>query len=177
MEGNKVVNGRGRPTGTETDRERRKGRQSGARRTTDIRSEKTSVGGERVGVPGVLQVKGCRLDSALTKSGTGATWDWSWYCRGWPRPTWTWISSSILSALTASTPAHRLGTALLLQTRRADTAAEWQFSTGRHHILRWRRCDSLVPTSLASSWRRGRGGGTSLDATSPRKTHRRQRGS
>ena len=143
------------------------------RRTTGFGSEKTSVGGEHVGVPGVLPVKGCRLDLTLTKSGTGATGNWSWYCGGWPRPTWTWESSRIPSALTAPTPARPLGTALLLQTRRADTAAEWQFSTGRHHILRWRPCDSLVPTSSASIWRRGRGGGTYLDATSPPTTPRR----
>ena len=78
-ERNWLGNGRGRPTGTETDRERQKGRQTGVRRTMGIGSEKASVGGERVGVPGVLRVKGCRLDSALTTSGTDTTGDWSWH--------------------------------------------------------------------------------------------------
>ena len=31
----------------------------------------------------------CRLDSALTISGTGATEDWSWHSGKCPRPTWT----------------------------------------------------------------------------------------
>ena len=166
-------NGRRRPVGTEQDRERRKGRQAVSRRETGIGSANASVGGERVGVPGVLWVKGCQLDLALTTSGTGATGDWSRQCGGWPRPTWTWVYSRIPSELTASTSARRLGTVLLLQTRQADTAAECQFSTVRHQILRWKPCNSLVPTSSASRWQRRRCDGTSLDATSPPTTPRR----
>ena len=86
-------NGRGRPTGTEADRERRKGRQTGARRTAEIRRKKASVGGERGGLPGVLRGRGCRLDLELTISGTGTTGEWSWHSGEWPRPTWTWSSS------------------------------------------------------------------------------------
>ena len=52
-------NGGGRPTGTERYREQLKGGQAGARMTTGIQSEKASVGGERVRVPGVLRVEGC----------------------------------------------------------------------------------------------------------------------
>ena len=52
-------NGGGRLTGTERDRERRKGRQAGVRRATGIGSENASVGGECVGVPGVLKLEGC----------------------------------------------------------------------------------------------------------------------
>ena len=154
----------GTATGTETDRNRR---QAGARRTTGIESEKEYVGGKRGRVPGVLKGKGCRLDSALKTSRTGETGDYSQHCGGWTRPTWTWAYYRRPSALTASTPARRLGTALSLQTCQADTAAEWQFSTGCHHILRWRPWDSLVPTLSASSFRRGRGSVTSLDDTSP----------
>ena len=64
-------------TGTETDRERRKGRQAGARRTTGNGSEKSSVGGERGGAPGDLRGKGCQLDFVLTISVTGTRGDWS----------------------------------------------------------------------------------------------------
>ena len=51
-------NRRRRPTGTEMDREWRKGRQAGARRTAGIGREKASVGRERGGVPGVLWGRG-----------------------------------------------------------------------------------------------------------------------
>ena len=44
-------------------------------RTTGIGRENESVGGERGGVPGVLQGRGCQLDSALTIYGTGAMGD------------------------------------------------------------------------------------------------------
>ena len=46
--------------GAETDRERQKRRQAGVRRTTRIGTEKASVGGESVGLPGVLRVKVCQ---------------------------------------------------------------------------------------------------------------------
>ena len=163
----------GRTTGKVRDMGHRKGGQAGVRRETGIGSEKASIGGECVGVPGFLRVERCRLDSALTASGTGATGDWSWPCGGWPRPKRTWASSRIPIALTASTPARLLVTESLRRVRQDDTAAEWQFSTGRHQILRWRPCDSLVPTLLTSSWRRGRSGDTSLDATSTLTTLRK----
>ena len=38
--------------------------------------------------------------------------------------------------------------------------------------LQWRLSSNLEPTSLASSWRQGRGGGTSWDVTSPPTTPR-----
>ena len=44
-EGNGMGNGWVGLTGTETDRERQKGRHVGARRTTGIGSEKAAVGG------------------------------------------------------------------------------------------------------------------------------------
>ena len=160
-------NGRERPTGTETDREHRKGRQARARRTTGTGSKKVSIGGERGGVLGDLRGKGCQLDLALTTSGTGATRDCSWHFSVWLRPTLTWAFSRIPSERMASTPANRLGTVSLLQTRRAHTVAEWPCSTDRHHILRWRPCVSLALTLSDSSWRRECGGDISLDVTSP----------
>ena len=88
-EGNGTGNGRGRTAETEMDREGRKERQTGARRPTGIGREKATVGGERDGVPGVLQGRECQLDSALTISGTGATEECSRQSGEWPRPTWT----------------------------------------------------------------------------------------
>ena len=58
-EGNGVGNGRGRPMGTETDREQKKGSQTGAMRPTGFGRENMTVGGERGGVPGVLRGRGC----------------------------------------------------------------------------------------------------------------------
>ena len=46
------------------------------------------------------------------------------------------------TAQTESTPVSRTDTALLLRTRQVDTAAEWPYSTDRHHFLRWRPSDS-----------------------------------
>ena len=144
-------NGRGRPMGTETDRERQKVRRTGARKTTGSGRENSTVDGERDGVPGVLRGRKCRLVSALTISGTVATEDWSWHSGEWPRPSWTWASSRKHSAQTESTPASRLGTASSLRMRGADTAAEWSYSTGRHHFLRWKPCASLARTLSVSS--------------------------
>ena len=166
-------NGRGGPTGTETEMERRRGRRAGARRKTGIRSEKESVGGERGGVMRSLRGRECRLVSAHIISRTSATEEWSWHFGEWPRPTWTWEYSRKPSARTESTPTCWLGTASLLRTRRADTVAEYPCSTSRRHILQWRPYVSLAPTLLASSWRRERGGCTSLDFTSPPTTPRR----
>ena len=56
--------------------------------------------------------------------------------------------------------------------RRADTAAEWLCSTGRHHGMRWRPFSSLVQMSSSSRWRRGSGDVTSSDVTSPPTTPR-----
>ena len=160
---------RGAANGDGTGQGTSKGESGRSEEGNGYQKRKVSVGGERVGVTVVLRVEGCRLDSALTTSRTGATGDWSRNCRGCPRPTWTWEYCRRPSALTASTPARRMGALSSLRTRRDDTAVEWQFSTGRHHIFRLRPCDSLVPTFLASSWRRGRGGGTSLDSNSPQR--------
>ena len=70
-------NGRGRPAGTETDRQRQKGRQTRARRPPGIGREKATVGGEHAGSPmgegvpirfGTYNIRNGRkggLDSAL----------------------------------------------------------------------------------------------------------------
>ena len=139
MEQNGGGNGRGRPTGPETDRERQKGSRMGSRRTTGSRSEKATVGGERDGVPGFLQGRKCRLDSALTISGTGATKDLIRHSGEWPRPTRTWASSRKQGSQKESTPTSRRDIASSLRTRRANTTAEWPYSTGRHHFLWWER--------------------------------------
>ena len=86
-------NGRDRPTGQGTDKERRKGRRTEAMRPTGSGREKATVGGECDGVPGVLRGRKCRLYSALTTSGTGRTEDWSRHSGEFPRLTWTWESS------------------------------------------------------------------------------------
>ena len=156
---------RGTANGDGTGQGTSKGESGRSEEGNGYQKRKVSVGGERVGVTVVLRVEGCRLDFSLTTSGMGATGDWSRHCGGWPRPTWTWASSRRPSALTASAPAGWLGTASLLRMHRADTAAKWQFSTGLHRILCCRQYNSFVPTSLASIWRRGRSGGTSLDDT------------
>ena len=165
-----------------------RGRERGGEREGDGRRERKRTGnGKRGGrqeqgghrgleekrlplagnTPGVLWGRGCRLDSELTISGTGAKGDWIQHSKECPRPTWTWASSRKPSARMESKPASRLGTASSLRTRQSDTAAEWPCSTGRHHFLRWKPCASLAPTLSASSWRRERGGVTSLDVTSP----------
>ena len=149
-----------------------KGEVGGSEEDNGDCKRKATVGGERGGVPEFIQGRECRLDSALTISGTGATEDWSQNSGEWPRPKWTWESSRKPSAQTKSTPASPLGTASLLWKRRANTAVEWPCSNGRHRFLRWKPCASLAPTSSASSWRRERGGGTSLDVTSPPTTPR-----
>ena len=71
------------------------------------------------------------------------------------------------------TPAGQLGTVSLIQTSRADTTAEWQCSTGRNHISRWRPSIKLGLTLSACRWRQGSGGGTLWDVTSPAMTPRR----
>ena len=83
-------NGRDQPTGQGTDKERLKGRRTEARRPAGSGREKAKVGGERDRVPGVLRGRKCRLDSALTTSGTGATEDWISHSGECPRPTWNW---------------------------------------------------------------------------------------
>ena len=109
--------------------------------------KKAAVGRERSSVPGVLQRKKCRLYSELTISGTGGTEVWNRHSGECPRPTWTWASSRRRSALMGSTPASRPDTASSLRTRRADTAAEWHYFTGRRHFSRWRPSGSNGPTS------------------------------
>ena len=86
-------NGRDRPTGQGKDKERRKGRRTGARRKTGSGREKSTVGGERNRVPGFLWERKCRLDSALTTSGTVTPEDWIQHSGEWTRPTWTCASS------------------------------------------------------------------------------------
>ena len=58
--------------------------------------------------------------------------------RGCPRPKWTWASSRRKNAQKESTPVSRPDTASLLRTRRAETAAEWTYSTDRHQFLQCR---------------------------------------
>ena len=54
-----------------------KGEVDGGEEANGSGREKATVGGERNGVPGVLQGRKCRLYLALTTSGTGETEDWS----------------------------------------------------------------------------------------------------
>ena len=91
----------------------------------------------------------------------------------WPRPTLTWAFSRRRSVPMGSTPASRPDTASSLQTLRADTVAEWHSSTGCLSYSRWRPSGSTDPMSSASRSRQERGGGTSLDVTSPPNTLRR----
>ena len=72
---------------------------------------KEAVGGERARALEVLQRRKCRLNLALTISGTGETEGWNRRSREWPRPTLTWAFSRIRSVLTGSTPPSRPGTA------------------------------------------------------------------
>ena len=96
--------------------------------------KKAPVGGEGSSVLRVLRRKKCRLDLALTISGTGGKEVWNWHSGECPRPTWTWASSRRRSALMGSTTASRLDTASSLRTRRSDTAAEWPYSIYRLHF-------------------------------------------
>ena len=129
------------------DRERtRNGERGGrteVRRPTGSGREKTTVGGECDGVPGVLQGRKFQLDSALTTSGTGGTEDWSRHSGECPRPTWTWASSRRQNTHKESTPVSWPDTASSLRMRQADTVAEWPYSTNHHHFLHWRPQDSM----------------------------------
>ena len=156
----------GRPAGTERDRERWKGRQARAGRAAGYGDKKASVGGVCVRLLGVIRGGGFQLGSTPTTFLTDVTGDWSWHWWGFPRPTWTWVSSRRPSSLTESS-LGRLGTASSLLTHRVDTASEWQCFTNRHRISRWSPSNSLGPTSLDSRWQRGSGGGTPWDVTLP----------
>ena len=63
------------------------------------------------------------------------------------------------------------GYSVLATNRRADTTAKWLCFTVRHRISRWKQFRNLDSTLSASSRRRGSGGGTSWDVTSPLTTH------
>ena len=54
-----------------------------------------------------------------------------------------------------------VGIAPLQRTHQADTVSECHCSTGRRRISWWRPSSNLDPTSSASRWRQGSGGGTS----------------
>ena len=76
--------------GTGNGHKTEKGEADGGEEASGNIRENSTVGGERNRVLRGLQGRKCRLDLALTISGTGATDDWSRNSGDWPRPTWTW---------------------------------------------------------------------------------------
>ena len=112
--GNREGNGHGGQgrQGTETERRRaswaswaeERGPREGERK-------KETVGGERIRALEVLRRRKCRLNLALTISGTGGTGGWNQRSGEWPRPKLTWAFSRRKSVLTESTPASHPDTA------------------------------------------------------------------
>ena len=86
---------------------------------------------------------------------------------GWPRLTWTWMSSSKPILRTGYTPADWPVSSPSQYTHQSDTVSEWRCSTTHHHSYRWKWSRSLYPMSSYFSWQWGSRNGTSSDVTLP----------